>query len=65
MATAAQRAAYFYPATRAQKAAGARGIYELHVLTNGRREILATRPLSNKLEARVQADIDAATPWNF
>ena len=61
-------AAYFYPATRAQKAQGLGGIYELvrfDSLEPGKRRLLGeTRP-RNVTEARQQAKIDGATPWNF
>lgn len=62
-------AAYFYPATPAQKRnVGARDTYELHRLDSrepGARRILASVGIDGKRAARQQAKIDGATPWNF
>lgn len=65
MAAAAQLAAYFYPATRAQKATGKLGKYELHALDNGQREIRHTTDAADMRAARKLAAADGATPWNF
>lgn len=62
-------AAYFYPATPARKRnVGAKDIYELHQFDSrepGRVRILASTAISGKVEAKRQAKIDGATPWNF
>jgi hypothetical protein len=61
----AQLAAYYYPATPAQKRKGRAGAFELHVIDNGDRQILATRPCADKREARQLAADHHARPWNF
>ena len=62
-------AAYFYPATPAQKRnVGAKDIYELHRFDSaepGRVRVLAISAVNGKVEAKRQAKIDGATPWNF
>ena len=59
------KAAYFYPATRAQKMQGTRGVYELHDIAHGESRIFACHNVANKAEARRRAAADDATPWNF
>lgn len=62
-------AAYFYPATPAQKRnVGAKDGYELHRFDSaepGRVRVLATILVTDKAAARRQAKLDGATPWNF
>lgn len=61
-------AAYFYPATPAQKRRGEGGTYELHrfdSLEPGKVRVLGSMHLPNITAARRQAKVDGAKPWNF
>lgn len=59
------RAAYYYPATKAQRAKGMAGVYQLHLIDNGRRTIAHTLSAYSTQDARTLAIRDGATPWNF
>jgi hypothetical protein len=58
-------AAYFYPATKAQKARGATDLVELHELDNGARKIVRNISVENRREAHKVAAAHGAKPWNF
>jgi hypothetical protein len=60
-----QLAAYYYPATKAQKAKGQSGAYELHQLHNGARTIIRGILCDSVKEARQIAKDQGAKPWNF
>jgi len=58
-------AAYYYPATRTQRAKGVQGVVELHQLRDGLRISRTTWNAADKREARAIALREGATPWNF
>jgi hypothetical protein len=61
-------AAYYYPATKAQKAKGRSGAFELHQLHNGARTIIGANGAilcDSVKEARQLAKGFNAKPWNF
>lgn len=58
-------AAYYYPATKAEKARGQSGIVMLSVIENGMRTTQITRDAANKRAARKIAAEAGAKPWNF
>lgn len=58
-------AAYYYPASKSQKAQGFSGVVELHTLENGKREFTSRHHADTVREARALATRYRATPWNF
>ena len=60
-----ERAAYYYPATKAQKAKGQSGSLELHLIGKGARQVVNGILCDSKKEARAIATDWQAKPWNF
>lgn len=59
-------AAYYYPATAAQKRKGQRGVFYLQKISAvGTRYGISSSPCSSVREAREFAKASEATPWNF